>query len=221
MARIRKVKLMRSFKYGNAKIMIILGGKTALGLLSGIIAALILTTLSNQSNAQPEPLDVGVEFVASGWMGDGERGRKNIELIEASEEDPHSPPFCIKIAYTPGASGWAGIYWQNEPDNWGRQAGEDLSGAGFRRLTFWARGARGNEIVEFLSGGSDSGLKYKDSFEARTKPRRISLTQKWKQYEINLEGKNLSSVIGGFAWVASQSSNPNGLTFYLDDILFE
>lgn len=193
-------------------------------LSAALISFVFLAVMVPQSSAlgQTAALDVGVEFVASGWMGDGEKnGKQSIQLVEASEENPRSPPHCIKIAYTPGTVGWAGIYWQNEPNNWGRQPGEDLSGAGYRRLTFWARGARGGEIVEFLSGGIDSGMRHKDSFKARTKPRKITLGQEWRQYEINLEGKKLSSVIGGFAWVASRSSNPKGLTFYLDDILFE
>lgn len=196
---------------------------TRVFLSAALMSSGFVAVIAPQSSAlgQTAALDVGVEFIASGWMGDGERGRRYIELIEASEENPRSPPHCIKIAYTPGTVGWAGIYWQNEPDNWGRLAGENLSRAGYRRLTFWARGARGGEIVEFLSGGIDSGMKYKDSFKARTKPRKITLSQEWRQYEIDLEGKKLSSVIGGFAWVASRSSNPNGLTFYLDDILFE
>ncbi len=208
-------------KYMNAKIVNKLGNNVSFVLIIGIFSVFFFIYLGNQSNAQTNALDVGVEFVASGWMGDGEQGRRYIELIEASEENPHSPPHGIKITYKPGPSGWAGIYWQNEPDNWGRYMGEDLSGAGYRRLTFWARGARGGEIVEFLSGGIDSGMNHKDSFKARTKPRKITLTQDWTQYEINLEGKRLSSVIGGFAWVASRSANPKGLTFYLDDILFE
>lgn len=194
-------------------------------LSAALISSGFVTVMASQSSAlgKTAALDVGAEFIASGWMGDGEtkKAKQFIQLIEASEENPRSPPHCIKIVYTPGTVGWAGIYWQNEPDNWGRLAGEDLSGAGYRRLTFWARGARGGEIVEFLSGGIDSGERHKDSFKAKTKPRKITLGNEWKQYEIDLEGKKLSSVIGGFAWVASRSSNPNGLTFYLDDILFE
>ena len=75
-------------------------------------------------------------------------------------------------------------------------------------------------MVEFKAGGiHDRTKRYKDSFEVSLG--RIPLTREWQQHRINLEGKDLSSVIGGFCWVASQPANPDGLTFYLDDIRFE
>jgi hypothetical protein len=153
-------------------------------------------------------------------MGDGEQGTKYITLLEGCKESPHSKPTCIKVSYKPGPKGWGGIYWQNKPDNWGDQPGDSLGQGGFKKLTFWARGRRGEEILEFKAGGIHApGKPYKDSFEVGI--RKVTLESKWKQYTINLEGKNLASVIGGFCWVANQSANPNGLTFYLDDILYE
>lgn len=166
-------------------------------------------------------LDIGKFFTASGWMGDGKSGRKCIRLEEACRTNRYSPPACIKVIYTDyGSDRWGGIYWQNRQDNWGEKPGWDLSKAGYRSVTFWARGERGNEIVEFKAGGIDAtGMRYKDSFEVSLG--RVVLTRDWRQYKMSLEGKNLSSVIGGFCWVASQPANPDGLTFYLDDIRFE
>ena len=46
------------------------------------------------------------------------------------------------------------------------------------------------------------------------------LTNEWTQYNIPLRNADLSSVIGGFCWAANVNANPNGLTFYLDDIKF-
>jgi hypothetical protein len=37
---------------------------------------------------------------------------------------------------------------------------------------------------------------------------------------INLTGKNLTHIIGGFGWVASAQQDPQGATFYLDDITY-
>jgi hypothetical protein len=153
-------------------------------------------------------------------MGDGEKGKKYIELMESDEESPHSPPGAIRIRYKIGPTGWAGIYWQNKPDNWGKYPGEDLRSQRYKKITFWARGARGHELVEFKAGGINApGKKFRDSFEVSAG--RISLTREWKKYKISLEGANLKSVIGGFCWVANDASNPKGLTFWLDDIQYE
>jgi hypothetical protein len=91
-------------------------------------------------------------YVGSGWMGD----YGDIKFSESEKENPHSGKTCIKIIYTAeGKQGanWAGIYWQWPPNNWGeKKGGFDLTGA--KKLTFWARGAKGKEqIVEFKMGG--------------------------------------------------------------------
>ena len=81
-------------------------------------------------------------------------------------------------------------------------------------------GQKGGEIVEFKSGGiAGGGKKHKDSYEVTLGS--VALTKDWKQYEISRKGKDLSVVIGAFAWVATADANPGGLTFYLDDMRFE
>ncbi|MBU1949709.1 MAG: hypothetical protein KJ970_00010 [Candidatus Eisenbacteria bacterium] len=175
-----------------------------------------------QSAGKPELFDVWSEAVASGWMGDGEFGEKHVRLFEAWKEAPHSDSICIKVTYEPGPKKWAGIYWQNEPDNWGDEPGWDLAAAGYTRITFWAKGENGGEVVEFKAGGiAAPGKKHKDSFEVTARPRKIMLTNEWKQHTISLDQQNLSSVIGVFCWVANATSNPAGITFYLDDISYE
>ena len=47
------------------------------------------------------------------------------------------------------------------------------------------------------------------------------LTQEWKQYEIDLSGKDLSYISGGFCWATNLDVNPDGVVFYLDDIKYE
>jgi hypothetical protein len=113
-------------------------------------------------------------------------------------------------------AGWAGIYWQHPPNNWGsKPGGFDLSK--FKRLTFRARGAKGGEKVEFKMGGitGDQG----DSDSASAGPQ--VLTKQWKTYTIDLAGKNLTHIIGGFCWVASRDDNPQGFTIYLDDVRYQ
>jgi hypothetical protein len=108
------------------------------------------------------------------------------------------------------------VYWLSPADNWGKLPGRSIRGA--TRLTFWAAGSKGGEIVEFKAGGI-RGQGHDDSFEAGTGS--VPLTREWQKFVIDLKGSKLTSVIGGFAWVATSTANPNGLTFYLDNIRYE
>ena len=126
----------------------------------------------------------------------------------------------IRIAYTAEGkenNGWAGLYWQHPPNNWGsRPGGFNLNGA--RRLVFKARGEKGGEVVEEFKVGGIAG-DYADSGSASNGP--ITLSKQWKEYEIDLKGQELSSISGGFCWTMSRERNPDGAVFYLDDIRFE
>ena len=166
-------------------------------------------------------------FTPSGYMGD----IGDIHINSAYETNPHSGKSSIRIRYdaegqSPNSCGypppckWAGVYWQEPPNNWGTSAvfkdyGYNLEK--YKRLTFWARSEK-NSTIDFKIGGilGDFGdsIKYPQSIRA-------SLTTEWKQYEINLTGEDLSHIIGGFVWVSDWEANPNGVTFYLDDIRYE
>jgi hypothetical protein len=155
-------------------------------------------------------------FIPSGWMGDYSDVKTNL----GSPEDPYSGSTCIKIEYLNNVSQgarWAGIYWQNPPNNWGsRDGGFDLSKA--TKLTFWARGEKGGERIEEFKIGGILG-EYSDSDTAGIGP--VILTQEWKQYTIDLTGKDVSYIIGGFCWSTNIDVNPDGVTFYLDEIRYE
>lgn len=187
------------------------------------LSSAVLTSATAFSSCQCEgqdQFDVTSRFTASGWLGDGVQGTKYIQLFEASNENPRSAPACIKVVYSPGPNSFGGIYWQNKPNNWGDEPGDDLSKGCYQRLTFWARGANGGEVIECKAGGINTpGKKYKDSFEVTTG--RITLEREWKQYALSLNRSDLSSVIGGFCWVAAKGSDLNSVTFYLDDIYYE
>ncbi len=158
-------------------------------------------------------------FYPSGRMGDIEswQGDPTEVLDELCTESPHSGNTCIRIKWSPGAEGWAGIYWQYPVNNRGDYPGYNISGA--KRLEFWARGEKGCEKAEFKVGGiKRPGKPYYDSLDVSTGV--IHLTKEWKKYIINLEGANLSMVIGGFRWLTNKNQNPEGCTIYLDDISF-
>jgi hypothetical protein len=110
-------------------------------------------------------------------------------------------------------------------------AGVDLTGA--TALTFWARGERGNEKIDFFMGGvgynPSTGIP-DQPFPDSTPVVKISVTlgTQWQQYRIDLIGKKLDYILGGFGWVASLRGDPNigrnnpeGVVFYVDEIQYE
>lgn len=155
-------------------------------------------------------------FIPSGWMGD----YGDLRLDDANKEEPADGKTCIKWTYsgraTNGAN-WAGAFWQNPANNWGdKPGGYDLTG--YKRLTFWVKGGKGDEeIAEFKVGGITG--EHGDTDAASIGP--VRLTKDWKKHTIDLTDKNLSKIVGGFAWSASRDSNPDGFTLYLDEVRFE
>ena len=196
--------------------------------LLAVFAALVLT-VSVYAMAQEASTEKPKEFVVyadkaarenhyipSGWMGD----TGDIKLNDASTNNPHSGSSCLQFTYSAKKAqgqGWAGVYWQNPANNWGsKKGGFDLTG--MAKLTFWARGEKGGEVISKFNVGGITGT-YPDTASVENGP--IELTDTWKQYAINLVGKDLTYISGGFGWVATTDLNPEGATFYLDDIRFE
>lgn len=179
-------------------------------------------------NAEPKPFNKFIvyqdknspnRYVPSGYMPTGEC----IKMEDAWQQDCHEGKTCIKVTYEVVCSfksrQWAGVYWLHPADNWGeRKGGYNLTGA--NRLVFWAKGEKGGEqIAEFKIGGVGISKEYPDSDTASIGP--VILTKQWREYSIDLRGKDLSSIIGGFAWVANVENNPESCVFFLDDIHFE
>ncbi len=163
------------------------------------------------------PINVQDAFYPTGLMGDW----GDITFDDSWTGNPYSKPTAIKITYSAVSSqgkGWAGIYWQYPDKNWGdKPESRDLTGA--TKLTFYARGDKGEEKAEFKVGGITG--KYPDSIQPAVSSGVIVLSDKWQQYTIDLKGKDMSHVIGGFVWVANKNQNPLGSTIYLDDIKYE
>jgi len=158
-------------------------------------------------------------YVPSGFMPNG----KCILFNDAWTENCYSGKTCIKVTYDVQCSKedqrWAGIYWLNPANNWGnRKGGFSLTGA--QKLTFWAKGDVGGEqIQEFTLGGITGD--FPDTDIAVIGP--VILKPEWRQYIIDLRGKDLSYISGGFAWTATTTDhiNPESCVFYLDEIKFE
>ncbi|TBR19957.1 hypothetical protein EPO66_00425 [bacterium] len=155
-------------------------------------------------------------FIPAGWMGD----YGDLRYDGGFKTDPYLGDTCIKIVYsgkaTQGAR-WAGIFWQNPANNWGTMdGGFDLSKA--TKLTFWAKGDKGGERIEEFKVGGLMG-EYSDTDTASIGP--VILNKEWTQYTIDLKGKDMSYIIGGFTWATNADVNPEGAIFYLDEIKFE
>ena len=155
-------------------------------------------------------------YAPSGWMGD----YGDIRFDDHFKPDPKSDKTVIKLTYSAKLNqkqGWAGIYWQNPPNNWGSRAGGfNLNGA--KKVVFMARGEQGGETIDQFKVGGING-NYADSGSAAIGP--ITLGKEWKRYEINLDNQELSSITGGFCWVTNHDENPDGAVFYLDEIRYE
>lgn len=155
-------------------------------------------------------------YIPSGWMGD----YGDVRINDQSTDNPHSGKTCIQFVYTAKKSqnqGWSGVYWQNPANNWGsKKGGFDLTG--MTKLTFWARGQKGGEILQKVKVGGIKGA-YPDTAEVEMGP--VELKDSWQLFTVNLAGSDLSYISGGFAWVITSDQNPEGATFYLDDLKFE
>lgn len=149
---------------------------------------------------------------------------------------PHAGATAIRAEFqdVPGAN-FGGFYLLNGilPDgapspqaNFGTvpDAGINLTGA--TALTFWARGQDGGEIIEFFMGGvgrdPNTGQPvspYPDSTPVVKQT--FVLTTQWTQYSLDLTGRILGYVLGGFGWVASDAENSGGAIFFMDDIEYQ
>ena len=166
-------------------------------------AALPLVIYSEAGRPQP--------YIPSGYMGN----TGAIKMDPASAIQPHSGKTCLKVSYT-ATDQWGGVVWQNPDNNWGTKPG-GLNLTGAKKLTFWARGAKGGEVVSFAFGLVGSDKPYHDTGKGHLD--KVVLTKVWKQYAISTTGQNMSRIVTGFVWTLGATGAP--VTFYLDDIRYQ
>lgn len=158
-------------------------------------------------------------FIPSGWMGDF----GDIKMNDHWNIRPATGKTCMRFDYTAErkeGAGWAGVYFQTPPNNWGTmRGGFDLTG--YKTLKVKLRGEKGGEVLDKIGLGGISGQTQEGDSDNVETPDRIELSKDWKEYEIDLKGLDLHHVIGGFLWSASADSNEHGITFYLDDLRLE
>ena len=160
---------------------------------------------------------------------------------EDSTDGPHSGSTCIRCSQAAGLSDWGGWMFLNGyvPEGQTDPVPNDLSapGQGFdltgaTQLVFWARGAKGGEVVDFfcLGFGWNDALGpqqqgYGDS-AYKVVASDVVLTKEWKEYHIDLPaGIDLSNVCNGFGYAINYAENApddkGNAVFFLDDIRYE
>ena len=152
-------------------------------------------------------------FAPSGYMGDV----SDLRVMGGYTNTHQEGVACLKVSYASGGEmGWAGMVWQNPANNWGEiDGGYNLSSA--KRLTFWARGEKGGEVVEFKLGGMAS--QHPDSDSVSTGD--VVLKNEWTEYTLDLKAANLMYISAGFGFVLKQEANAGGCTFFLDDVRYD
>ena len=157
-------------------------------------------------------------YIPGGWMGD----TGDLYANESEGTIKYLGTSSTKIIYSGTGSGgfdWAGMYWLSPDGNWGTDpnGGWDVTGA--KSLTFWTRGDVGGEVISFGVGGV--GGAYGCTLAPKVSTGNIALTTTWTQHEIDLTGKDLSRIVGGFEFDTNNTMNPSGATFYVDEVRFE
>ena len=148
------------------------------------------------------------KFYASGWMGNMGAMKTNTGCTE----NPHSGDVCMKVSYD-ARDNWAGIYWQDPPNDWGdKEGGVNLENA--NTLVFWARGENGGEKVNFFMGG----IKDKPFSDTAKRGLELTLKKNWTRYRIPLDGEDLSRIKTAFGFNFGGQGKP--FAFYLDDIQY-
>jgi hypothetical protein len=172
------------------------------------------STVAGPKKAEAPALDVSISFPTTENVG----AKKRIHLEKTNAAEARSAPDAWKIQFEKQGD-FGGICWKNKLGNEGEAPGEDLSKGGYRRLSFWAKGAVGGEVVEFRAGGlGHIKSRYRDSFDVTAG--KLRLTTTWTEYVIYVNDVDLSSVITPFCALLHREDHPGEATIYLDDIMY-
>jgi hypothetical protein len=178
-----------------------------------LLSATTTTSAKPKSSSIP-PLDVSLTFPNVESVG----AKKRIRWEKTLASEAHSPPDAWKVEFEK-SGGFAALCWRNKPGNEGEAPGDDLSKAGYRRISFWAKGAAGGEVVEFRAGGMGNvKTRYQDSFDVTAG--KLRLTSTWAEYGIYVSNADLSSVLTPFCAGFHREDNTEHTVVYLDDIQY-
>jgi len=158
------------------------------------------------------------------------------DMDENWTQDAFAGASCIRCDVATSGQSWGGWMFLNGylPEgesapklNDGTAAGQGLDLTGAQALSFFAKGEKGGEVVEFFTAGfgydGERGaalVLYPDSAQKQSLGF-VTLSDHWEEYVIPLSGLDLSSIACGFGFVCSGAqSGGAGSVFYLDEIRF-
>lgn len=164
--------------------------------------------------------DTPGQFAPTGFMPDG----MGLSQSTSESDTPHSEPHCLRLYCQLSEKPWVGIYFLHEGEWEPREAVNLFDELKAEKgdpvvCRFWAR-SRDGASVQFKVGGVTKG-NVKDSLTFPVPSKWIELGSEWKMYELDMTGKDMRSLVGGFTWACDRAHNRNAdITFDLDDIYF-
>lgn len=180
--------------------------------------ALTLYLLAGLFEASAETIvydEIPLTYSWSGLVG-SDGGTDSLMVEPFSREDPKNGDICAMVSYDSSAEEWAGLFIQATGD-WRRGPGIGLDLTGAETLSFWSRGNRGGEVVTFGYGYEPDRSGTADTAHGSQS---VSLENDWRQFTMNLKGKDLSHISGLFSLRLNKEDNPEGATIYIDDIRY-
>jgi hypothetical protein len=194
------------------------------------------TPLPN-TDTLPFAVDVLGKFIPSGWEGDiSGLTMPNDPTCNGNRSSASALGNCHPVTYQPlpagtGVQGWAGVLWQHPINNWGTAAGYAIP-AGATKVSFWARGQLGGEIVSFVVGFAVTPTATAPCFDhVSATLANQNLTTTWTHYTIPLNGQSYTpGVIVPFGFSlpaagqpthdagAGDAAAPASVEFFVDDI---
>ncbi len=178
----------------------------------------------------PRPRAASRWYVYSDAGAKGNRGEwtnfmpkeagKMIRLSLVEKDRPFAGSTCIRVDVQWLNPFWCGVAVSCLPDYWGETPAPAFDLRRARKLVFHARGARSGECIQ-VKVAIAGDKKFGDSALLPAATKWISLTDRWRRYELDLSGVNLARVVTPFCFVTSRDYNRANITFYLDEIYFE
>jgi hypothetical protein len=191
-------------------------------------------TPPSNTDTLPFAVDLAAKFVPSGYEGDYSAitmpldptcggNRSSASAMGNCHPATYKPP-----AAGPGVAGWAGVLWQHPANNWGTAAGYAIP-AGATKVSFWARGDLGGEVVTFIAGFAVTPTPTAPCVDTISGSLRQTLTTTWTHYTMTFAGQYGAGVISPFGYVIAAAdqpardagaadAGPQSTLFYIDDI---
>jgi hypothetical protein len=189
------------------------------GLLAG--CAPPAQTPTDASEPLALPFAASDYFAPTGAYGDAESPSSVSVSLFCRDRAPApggSRGDCYAISYTSPAVGYAGVFWQFPPNNWGTDEGRRVA-PGATKVTFYGRADGAAPVpvtlgVGGIGGGGGMPEPYHDTIDGSLP---VMLGSDWQAFSVPISGA-YDWVISGFSWEASTQAP---ITFYLDDIQWQ